>query len=111
MAQQSSIEWTDATWKPVTGCSKIRPGCNHLYPERIANQLHALGRPRHLTGFDVTLQPYVRARPHAGRRARNLFGNSMTVLYLASVPTSFSGLVFSVVREVRWQVFQVLTMG
>jgi len=109
MAQRSSIEWTDATWNPVTGCSKVSPGCKHCYAERMALRLRAMGQPRYRNGFDVTLQPDVVDQPLAWRKPRNIFVNSMSDLFHEAVPASFIERVFSVVRQAHWHVFQVLT--
>jgi len=109
MAQRSSIEWTDATWNPVTGCSKVSPGCKHCYAERMALRLRAMGQPRYRTGFDVTLQPDVVDQPLAWRKPRNIFVNSMSDLFHEAVPAVFIERVFSVVRQAHWHVFQVLT--
>lgn len=109
MAQQSSIEWTDATWNPVTGCSKISPGCKHCYAERMALRLHAMGQPRYRNGFEVTLQPDVVRQPLAWRKPRNIFVNSMSDLFHESVPTFFIEQVISIVQQAHWHVFQVLT--
>lgn len=109
MAQQSSIEWTDATWNPVTGCSKISPGCKHCYAERMALRLHAMGQPRYRNGFEVTLQPDVVAQPLTWRKPRNIFVNSMSDLFHESVPTHFIQQVFSIAWQAHWHVFQVLT--
>src|SRR6185436_19059864 len=109
MGDQSAIEWTDATWNPVTGCTKISPGCKHCYAERMAMRLHSMGQPRYRNGFEVTLQPDVVAHPLAWRKPRNIFVNSMSDLFHESVPTHFIEQVFSVAREAHWHVFQVLT--
>src|SRR5262245_46234844 len=109
MATNSTIEWTETTWNPVTGCSKISPGCKHCYAERMANRLHAMGQPRYRNGFDVTLQPDVVAQPLAWRKPRNIFVNSMSDLFHETVPAFFIEQVFSIVRQAHWHVFQVLT--
>jgi len=109
VAQQSNIEWTDATWNPVTGCSKISPGCKHCYAERMALRLHAMGQPRYRNGFEVTLQPDVVDQPLAWRKPRNIFVNSMSDLFHEAVPLFFIDRVFAVVRQAHWHVFQVLT--
>ena len=109
MAQQSSIEWTDATWNPVTGCSKISPGCKNCYAERMAKRLQAMGQPRYRNGFAVTLQPDVLEAPLRWRTSRLIFVNSMSDLFHEDVPTDYIGAVFQTMEKASWHVFQVLT--
>jgi protein gp37 len=89
MALQSSIEWTEATWNPVTGCSKISPGCKHCYAERMAFRLQAMGNPNYRNGFDVTLQEEMLDLPLRWKRSQTIFVNSMSDLYHRDVPLSF----------------------
>ena len=109
MAQSSTIEWTDATWNPVTGCTKISPGCKNCYALRMANRLHAMGQPRYRNGFSVTLQPDVLAQPRRWKVARNIFVNSMSDLFHDSVPFSYIEKVFREMERAHWHTFQVLT--
>ena len=109
MAQLSSIEWTDATWNPVTGCSKISPGCKHCYAERMAKRLESMGQPRYRNGFQLTLQPDVVDQPLTWRKPRLVFVNSMSDLFHDEVPFSFLKRVFEVMSAAHWHVFQVLT--
>ncbi len=109
MAQQSSIEWTDATWNPVTGCSKISPGCKNCYAERMAKRLQAMGQPRYRNGFAVTLQPDVLEAPLRWRTSRLIFVNSMSDLFHEDVPADYIGAVFQTMEKASWHVFQVLT--
>jgi protein gp37 len=109
MAQLSSIEWTDATWNPVTGCTKISPGCKHCYAERMAKRLQAMGQPRYRDGFELTLQPDVIEQPLAWKKPRLVFVNSMSDLFHDEVPLSYLEKVFQVMAEASWHVFQVLT--
>jgi protein gp37 len=109
MAQLSSIEWTDATWNPVTGCSKISPGCKHCYAERMAKRLQSMGQPRYRDGFKLTLQPDVVEQPLAWKKPRFVFVNSMSDLFHDEVPLSYLKRVFQVMAEARWHIFQVLT--
>ncbi|HVS80141.1 MAG TPA: phage Gp37/Gp68 family protein [Pyrinomonadaceae bacterium] len=109
MAQLSSIEWTDATWNPVTGCSKISPGCKHCYAERMAKRLQSMGQPRYRDGFKLTLQPDVIEQPLAWKKPRLVFVNSMSDLFHDDVPLSYLKKVFQVMVEARWHIFQVLT--
>jgi protein gp37 len=109
MAQLSSIEWTDATWNPVTGCTKISPGCKHCYAERMAKRLASMGQPRYRNGFQLTLQPDVIDQPLSWKKPRLVFVNSMSDLFHDEVPLSYLERVFQVMAEARWHVFQVLT--
>lgn len=109
MAQQSTIEWTDATWNPVTGCSKISPGCKNCYAERMAKRLQAMGQPRYRNGFAVTLQPDVLEAPLRWRTSRLIFVNSMSDLFHEDVPADYIGAVFQTMEKASWHVFQVLT--
>ena len=109
MAQASSIEWTDATWNPVTGCSKISPGCKHCYAERMAQRLQAMGQPRYRNGFNVTLQPDLLQQPLRWLRPRFVFVNSMSDLFHEMVPIEYLIEVFDVMNRAHWHVFQVLT--
>jgi protein gp37 len=76
MAQGSSIEWTEATWNPVTGCTKVSPGCKHCYAERMAIRLRAMENPRYANGFDVTLHEDLTTLPLRWKKLRRLFVNS-----------------------------------
>jgi protein gp37 len=109
MAQASSIEWTESTWNPVTGCTKISPGCAHCYAERMAKRLRAMGRERYRGGFKVTLQPDVVDLPLHWKRPRMIFVNSMSDLFHKNVPTEFIAECFAVMRQASWHTFQVLT--
>jgi len=109
MAQTSSIEWTEATWNPVTGCTKISPGCAHCYAERMAKRLQAMGQPRYRNGFRVTLQPDVVELPLRWRRPRMIFVNSMSDLFHKDVPAEFIARCFAVMERASWHTFQVLT--
>lgn len=109
MAQQSTIEWTDATWNPVTGCSKISPGCKNCYAERMAKRLRAMGQPRYRNGFAVTLQPDVLDAPLRWRSTRLIFVNSMSDLFHEDVPAEYIQAVFRTMEAASWHVFQVLT--
>lgn len=109
MAGNSHIEWTDATWNPVTGCSKISPGCKHCYAERMARRLQAMGQPNYANGFEVTLQPHMLELPLEWKRPRRIFVNSMSDLFHQEVPLSFIKKVFSVMRRANWHQYQLLT--
>ena len=109
MAQSSTIEWTQATWNPVTGCSKISPGCKHCYAERMAHRLEAMGVSAYRNGFSVTLQPQTLEAPLQWRKSRMIFVNSMSDLFHDDVPTSYIEKVFAVMRAASWHQFQILT--
>jgi protein gp37 len=109
MAQSSSIEWTEATWNPVTGCTKISPGCAHCYAERMAKRLKAMGQARYRNGFKLTLQPDVLEVPLRWRRPRVVFVNSMSDLFHKDVPAEFIAQCFAVMEEAAHHTFQVLT--
>lgn len=109
MAQASSIEWTESTWNPVTGCTKISPGCAHCYAERMAKRLLAMGQERYRNGFKVTLQPDVVDLPLHWKRPRMIFVNSMSDLFHKDVPTEFITDCFAVMERASQHTFQVLT--
>lgn len=109
MALQSSIEWTEATWNPVTGCSKISPGCKHCYAERMARRLQAMGHPHYRNGFDVTLHEDALEIPLRWKRPQTIFVNSMSDLYHRDVPLSFIRKVFDVMHQADWHRYQILT--
>jgi protein gp37 len=109
MAQTSSIEWTEATWNPVTGCTKISPGCAHCYAERMAKRLKAMGQIRYRKGFKVTLQPDVMNVPLHWKRPRMIFVNSMSDLFHKDVPDEYIAECFAVMELASQHTFQVLT--
>jgi protein gp37 len=109
MAGNSHIEWTDATWNPVTGCSKISPGCKHCYAERMSKRLQAMGQPNYANGFQVTLQPHMLELPLEWKRPRRVFVNSMSDLFHKDVPLAFIKKVFNVMRRANWHQYQLLT--
>lgn len=109
MGTKSAIEWTSATWNPVTGCTKVSPGCKNCYAERIARRLQAMGQPNYLNGFDVTVHERMLPLPLKWRKPRIIFVNSMSDLFHEDVPAAFIHRVFGVMNEADWHVFQVLT--
>lgn len=109
MALQSSIEWTEATWNPVTGCSKISPGCKHCYAERMALRLQSMGNPNYRNGFKVTLQDNMLDLPLRWKRPQTIFVNSMSDLYHRDVPLSFIQKVFATMHRADWHRYQILT--
>lgn len=109
MGERSAIEWTDATWNPVTGCTKVSPGCKNCYAERLAHRLQAMGVGRYRDGFAVTLHPDLLTVPHAWRRPRHVFVNSMSDLFHEAVPDEFIRKVFDTMAATPRHVFQILT--
>ena len=109
MADKSAIEWTDATWNPVTGCTKVSPGCKHCYAERLAKRLQAMGNPRYRNGFAVTLHPDQLDLPLRWNSPRRIFVNSMSDLYHERVPEEFILRAFDVMVKAEQHVFQILT--
>jgi protein gp37 len=109
MADGSAIEWTDATWNPVTGCTKISAGCDHCYAERFSERFR--GTPGHPFefGFDLTLRPGRLEQPLRWREPRMIFVNSMSDLFHKDVPREFVGRVFDTMEQANWHTFQVLT--
>lgn len=109
MGDNSAIEWTDATWNPITGCNKVSPGCKHCYAERLAKRLQAMGNPRYRNGFSVTLHPDQVTLPLRWTRPRRVFVNSMSDLFHEQVPDDFIRKVFAVMEAAEQHTFQVLT--
>ncbi len=109
MAQGSGIEWTESTWNPVTGCTKISPGCKHCYAERMAKRLQAMGQANYRNGFELTLQPHMLELPLRWKKPQAIFVNSMSDLFHGEVPLDYIQQVFDVMRRAHWHRFQVLT--
>jgi len=109
MAAQSAIEWTESTWNPVTGCTKISAGCLNCYAERMAKRLQAMGQERYENGFKLTLHPKVLYEPYNWRKPRIVFVNSMSDLFHEEIPLEFIQDVFTVMNGNRQHTFQVLT--
>ena len=109
MSNNSSIEWTGATWNPVTGCVKVSPGCKHCYAETLAGRLKKMGQRRYANGFAVTLHQDILELPLVWKKPRLVFVNSMSDLFHEKVPVSFIRDAFDVMRKASWHEFQVLT--
>ena len=109
MANNSTIEWTEATWNPVTGCTKMGPGCKNCYAERMSRRLHAMGNHNYRNNFKLTLQPQMLERPLSWSKPKFVFVNSMSDLFHRDVPTEYIQRVFDVMRQAYWHQFQVLT--
>lgn len=109
MATNSSIEWTEATWNPVTGCTKISEGCRNCYAARMANRLHAMGNMRYTNKFNVTLHEDLITLPLSWKTPKRIFVNSMSDLYHKDVPDDYIKAIFNTMAEAHWHTFQILT--
>lgn len=109
MAKGSDIEWTESTWNPVTGCTKISPGCKFCYAKRMAERLKAMGQPNYVNGFQLTLQPHMLEVPLRWKKPQTVFVNSMSDLFHKDVPLSYIRQVFETMHRAHWHTFQVLT--
>jgi protein gp37 len=109
MAINSTIEWTESTWNPVTGCDKISPGCKNCYAERMVLRLQAMGQRNYAHGFDLTLHPQALELPLRWRKGKTIFVNSMSDLFHKDVPIEYIRRTFDVMRRAHWHRFQVLT--
>lgn len=109
MADKTAIEWTDATWNPVTGCTKISAGCDNCYAERFAERFRGVKGHPFENGFDLTLRPKRLEQPLRWRRSRMIFVNSMSDLFHKEVPFAFVERVFEIMEQADWHVFQILT--
>lgn len=109
MAADSHIEWTDATWNPVRGCTKISPGCKHCYAERFAERFRGVPGHPYEQGFDLRLVPQKLEEPLRWLAPKRIFVNSMSDLFHADVPDEYIGRVASIMVRANWHVFQVLT--
>src|SRR5260370_4730739 len=109
MATKSTIEWTEMTWNPVTGCTKVSEGCRHCYAERMALRLRAMGNRRYVNGFNVTLHEDLVDLPRQLRQPRLIFVNSMSDLFHEEVPEEFIGRVVETMAACPQHTFQVLT--
>src|SRR3989339_2019253 len=109
MAKNSTIEWTESTWNPVTGCTKISSGCANCYAERLALRLKAMGNPSYTHGFSVTMHEEALTLPLKWKKPQTIFVNSMSDLFHKDVPISFVKKTFDVMNKADWHRFQVLT--
>src|SRR5690348_14208397 len=109
MSQISSIEWTDATWNPVTGCTQVSPGCDHCYALTFAERFRGVPMHPYEQGFDLKLWPDRLELPLKWRRPRRIFVNSMSDLFHVGVPDEYIMRVFQVMVSADWHTFQVLT--
>jgi protein gp37 len=109
MSTHSGIEWTESTWNPLTGCTKVSPGCKHCYAERMAKRLQAMGQPNYVNGFKLTMHEHVLEKPLEWKTPQTIFVNSMSDLFHKEVPVAFIQRTFDVMRRADWHRFQVLT--
>lgn len=109
MASVTAIEWTDTTWNPVTGCTKISAGCDHCYAERFSERFRGVPGHPFESGFDLTLRPERVVQPLSWRKSRMVFVNSMSDLFHKQVPQTFISKVFDTMEMADWHTFQVLT--
>ncbi|MBT3194770.1 MAG: phage Gp37/Gp68 family protein, partial [Verrucomicrobia bacterium] len=109
MAQKSAIEWTETTWNPVTGCTKVSTGCENCYAERLAKRLKAMGQPNYRNGFRVTCHDHALGLPLTWKKPQTVFVNSMSDLFHEAVPLEFIRKVFETMNSAKQHRFQVLT--
>ena len=109
MGTKTTIEWTEATWNPVTGCDKVSPGCKNCYAERMSHRLQAMGQRNYKNAFDLTLQPQTLNLPEKWKTPQIIFVNSMSDLFHKEVPLEYIQSVFEVMNRVNRHIYQVLT--
>ncbi|MGI8668563.1 MAG: DUF5131 family protein [Aridibacter sp.] len=109
MSTKSPIEWTESTWNPVTGCTKISDGCKNCYAEKLSKRLKAMGQANYRNGFKLTLQHNMIERPLSWKKPQTIFVNSMSDLFHKDVPLNYIQQVFDVMAKADWHNFQVLT--
>jgi len=109
MAANSAIEWTDATWNPVTGCTKLSSGCDNCYAARFSERFRGVAGHPFTTGFDLTLRPERLRQPLEWKRPRLIFVNSMSDLFHKEVPKDYIAAVFDTMERANWHIYQVLT--
>jgi len=109
MATRSSIEWTESTWNPITGCTKVSAGCANCYAERMAKRLKAMGQPNYINGFNVTMHQHVLDAPLRWKKPQTIFVNSMSDLFHENVSEDFILKIFKIMNNAYWHRFQILT--
>jgi protein gp37 len=109
MAAKSSIEWTESTWNPTTGCDTLSPGCDNCYAERMAVRLKAMGQVKYANGFQLTMHEAALELPLGWKKPQRIFVNSMSDLFHQNVPEPFIKRVFATMAKAHWHQFQVLT--
>ena len=106
---KTKIEWTESTWNPITGCTKISTGCKFCYAEVMARRLKAMGQEKYKNGFKLTLHPDVLNEPYNWKKGKMVFVNSMSDLFHKDVPIEFIQQIFKVIKDNPQHVFQILT--
>ena len=106
---KTKIEWTESTWNPITGCTKISAGCKFCYAEIMANRLKAMGQEKYGNGFELAIHPQVLNEPYTWKKGKIIFVNSMSDLFHKDIPIEFIQRIFRVIKENPQHVFQVLT--
>jgi len=109
MGRNSGIEWTESTWNPITGCTKISPGCKNCYAERMALRLQAMGQPNYAAGFELAMHEHALPLPLSWKTPQTIFVNSMSDLFHKQVPLEFILKVFDVMNQADWHRYQILT--
>jgi len=109
VGQNSTIEWIDATWNCLTGCTKVSPGCQHCYAERMSHRLMLMGQRNYANDFRLTLHEHMLDVPLRWKKPQRIFVNSMSDLYHKDVPVAFIERVFDVMRRAHWHTFKILT--
>ena len=109
MAENSRIEWTDTTWNPVTGCTKISSGCNNCYAARFSERFRGVPGHPFETGFDLTLRPERLNQPLGWKKPRMIFVNSMSDLFHKEISLGHITAVFEIMEQANWHIYQVLT--
>lgn len=109
MATKSKIEWTEHTWNPVTGCTKVSPGCKHCYAEEMSKRLKAMGTPGYENGFKLSLMPDRLIQPYQRKKPTKYFVNSMSDLFHEKVPFKYIDAVFKVIEDTPHHTYQILT--
>lgn len=109
MSQKTKIEWTEYSWNPVTGCSKISDGCKNCYAEKMANRLKSMGNRRYRNGFEITFQEDLLEIPFKWKKPRMVFVNSMSDLFHESIPLDYIQKVFTTMNMCPQHTFQILT--
>jgi len=109
MSLSSSIEWTEATWNPITGCTKLSPGCANCYAERMSLRLRAMGNRNYINGFSLTIHEEALYLPIRWTKPQTIFVNSMSDLFHEEVPDKFIHQVFDIMNYANWHRYQILT--
>ncbi len=109
MGDKSKIEWTEATWNPTTGCTKVSTGCTNCYAERLSLQLHDRGIKKYRNKFELTLHPDTLEIPLKWKTPKRIFVNSMSDLFHAGIPLDYIDRVFNIMEKAHWHQFQILT--